>query len=145
MKFKNIDQQTLQSHLQKFDLPKQVVDKIILHADDNWIEQIILKLDSAVNLQEALSNILELFMLRNFANSPTYMTKKDVLKKFPISMRKFEEIIRARLIPFIEISNKNRVFNIDDIYNHLENYKVDSIVYKVDPISLQTAIINLKR
>ena len=144
MDFKNKQQEKVKEQLLKFELPSELVDKIVLHADDNWIEQLIVKLDKAQNEKEALSKTLELFMLRNFSK-PTYISKKDITKKFPITKRRFEELIRAKLIPFIEVSKKNRIFSIDDIYDHLEKYKVDSIVYSVDPISLRNAIIQLKR
>ncbi|WP_321778828.1 hypothetical protein [Sulfurimonas sp.] len=143
MKFANENQVELKTHLQIFKLPETLIDKIVLHADDNWIEQLILNLESATNPQEALSNTLELFLLKIFSTTPAYISKKDIVKKFPISMRRFEELIRARLVPFIEVTKKNRVFNIDEIYDHLQNYKVDSIVYKVDPVALQSAISRL--
>ncbi|WP_324171117.1 hypothetical protein [Sulfurimonas sp.] len=143
MKFANKNQVDLKTHLQIFELSETIIDKIVLHADDNWIKQLILNLESATNPQEALSSTLELFLLKNFSTTPAYISKKNIIKIFPISMRKFEELIRARLVPFIEVTKKNRVFNIDEIYDHLQNYKVDSIVYKVDPVALKSAINTL--
>lgn len=143
MNFKNDSQQDIKDHLIKFELPEYLVDKIVLHADDNWITQLISKLDSSANSQEALSSTLELFMLKCFSTTPDYISKENLTKKFPVSKRKFEELIRARLIPYIEVTKKNRVFDIDEVYEHLELYKVDSIVYKIDPITLQSAINRL--
>ncbi len=143
MQFRNRDQNSLKEQLQKYGLPEHIIDKIVLHNDDNWIEQLIIKLQNSTTHEEALSKILELFMLRNFSNTPAYISKDTVLKKFPISKRKFEELVRQRLISFIEVSQKNRVYNVDDLYKHIEEYKVNSIVYKVDPILLQQTISSL--
>jgi hypothetical protein len=143
MNFKNHSQKEIKEHLLKFELPEYLVDKIVLHADDNWIEQLISKLEDAANHQEALESTLELFMLKCFSTTPSYISKENLPKKFPVSKRKLEELIRARLIPYIEVTKKNRVFNIDEVYEHLENYKVDSIVYKIDPIALQSTINRL--
>jgi len=145
MQFKNNSQQDLKQQLLRFELPENIIDKIVLHSDDNWVEQLIIKLNNSKDSQDALAATLELFMIKSFKQTPAYIAKKDVVKKFPITMRKFEEAIRMRLVPYIEVTQKNRIFNIDDIYKHLENYKVDSIVNKIDPIALQSAIQILKR
>jgi len=145
MQFKTKQQQELKEELLRFELPESVIDKIIIHSDDNWVEQLINKLKNAKNSQEALAYTLELFMLKSFVSTPMYIAKKDIPKRFPISMRKLEDAIRMRLIPFIEVTQKSRVFNVDDIYKYLEQYKVDSIVNRVDPVSLQNAIKTLTR
>ena len=145
MDFKNRQQQLLKEQLYKYELPEELVDKIVLHSDDNWIEQLIIKLDKAKNPTEALAETLKLFMLKSFSNTPAYIAKKDITKIFPISMRKVEDMIRKRLIPIaVELNNKNRIFNIDELYNHFEKYKVDSIVNRVDPILLHQTLASIK-
>lgn len=143
MQFKNDEQISLKERLEKFNLPTKLVDKIILHADDNWVEQLIIKLKNASNPEEALSSTLELFLLKSFSNTPHYLNKNMTVKRFPISKRTFEDLVRARLLPFVEINQKNRVYDLDEIYKHLEEYKVHSIVHRVDPVSLHALIQQL--
>lgn len=140
MTFKNRSLQNIKKELEKYNLDKELIDRIVLYSDDNWIEQLIIRLSKCENEAEALQETLQLFLIKNFDNTPKYVNKDKALQLFPISKRKFEDLTRNRLIPTYQISTKNRLYSVDELYKYFEDLKVDSIVNRVHPIQLQTFI-----
>lgn len=143
MNFTNEKQIQIVKQLDFCCLNKKTVDKVVLHSDDNWINQLISNLSKTNNIYEAFNILLELFLLLKFNNQPQYISQKDLPKRFPVSQRKFDDMVRARAIPFIQLSQKARIFDIDEVYKSIQEYKVDSYINKIDPITLNKMINQL--
>jgi len=103
----------LKMELINLGISENVAEKFVLNKKDSFINHVLELIEKTKDKTFLLERLLELFLMQRNNQMPSYFyTKKDILKIFPISSRKFEEMVRNRLIPFYQITQKNKLFHL---------------------------------
>ena len=124
----------------------KIVDKILIHIDDPKISNLV---DVLSNSNHDITKLVETLLIEYLAERKSKVknlkTKEDVLKIIKIPQQKFEELVRRNLIPHLKISNKIRLFDVDEVYKALQEYKVDELVsWKIPPVVLERFILQYR-
>lgn len=125
---------------------EKIVDKILIHIDDPKISNLV---DVLSNSNHDITKLVETLLIEYLAERKSKVknlkTKEDVLKIIKIPQQKFEELVRRNLIPHLKISNKIRLFDVDEVYKALQEYKVDELVsWKIPPVALERFILQYR-
>lgn len=125
---------------------EKIVDKILIHIDDPKISNLV---DVLSNSNHDITKLVETLLIEYLAERKSKVknlkTKEDVLKIIKIPQQKFEELVRRNLIPHLKISNKIRLFDVDEVYKALQEYKVDELVsWKIPPVVLERFILQYR-
>lgn len=124
---------------------EQIVDKILIHIDDPKISNLVELLSSQNSKNKLVEIILNEYLTERKSKVKNLKTKEDLLKIIKIPQQKFEELVRRNLIPHLKISNKIRLFDVDEVYNALQEYKVDELVsWKIPPTELEKFILQYR-
>lgn len=98
-------------------LEKLINDELLERADDDILSLIRKSSNTQDLINELLKVILETRALK---------TKEQIIKIFHFPKRKFEDLVRDGKIPHVHITNKIRLFDINQVSNYLNSQKIAS-------------------
>lgn len=97
---------------------ENIIDEDLLkRADDDLLSLIKQSSKTEDLINELIKIILE---------SRTLKTKEQIIKIFHFPKRKFEDLVRDGKIPHVHITNKIRLFDINQVSDYLNSHKIAS-------------------
>lgn len=98
-------------------LEKLINDDLLKRAD----EDILSLIKKSSNTQDLVNELLKVIL-----ETRALKTKEQIIKIFHFPKRKFEDLVRDGKIPHIHITNKIKLFDINQVQEILNSHKIAS-------------------
>ena len=123
----------LKEYLIKLGIDKGLLDLLAIFKDKKEIKELFEKFENAANSKEIVNETIKILIKVLNDKEPKYVTKDKLLLYIPLTRRTLEEMIRHRLIPFYQVSQKVRLFNLYEVLNFTKKFKVETVFKGISP------------